>query len=148
MGASAKEKAQKIPTGPSQEDITARKKIFREFDVNGNNWLSLAEIDKGLRDVLELPELFDTKPVIMRAYQASLKKVRSNNPLTEGLVSRGAFKWTLIYLRFYYELWEDFEKMDAGDGDRRISEAEFVKGKDILVNEWKLKIDDPSAKFQ
>lgn len=84
----------------------------------------------------------------MRAYQASLLKVKSKSPLTEGLVSRGAFKFTLIYLRFYYELWEDFEKMDEGDGDRRISEAEFVKGKDILINDWKIKIDDPSAKFQ
>jgi hypothetical protein len=150
MGASAKEKAAQIPIGSTSEDIAARKKIFREFDVNGNNWLSLAEIDKGLRDVLEMPELFDTKPVIMRAYQASLKKVKSTNPLTEGLVSRGAFKFTLIYLRFYYELWESFEKIDTGaDGqDRRISEAEFVKGADILINDWKLKIDDPSAKFK
>lgn len=34
------------------------------------------------------------------------------------------------------------------DGERRISEVEFVKGKDILVNEWKLKIDDGPAKFK
>ena len=107
MGAGAKEKAQQIPIDSSKESIAARKKIFRNFDVNGNNWLSLAEIDKGLRDVLELPELFDAKPVIMRAYQASLKKVKSTNPLTEGLVSRGMFKWILVYMRFYYELWED-----------------------------------------
>ena len=82
----------------------------------------------------------------MRAYQASLHKVKSKDPLTEGLVSRGAFKFTLIYLRFYYELWEDFEKMEV-DGDRRISETEFVNGKDILIKDWKLKIDDPKAKF-
>ena len=44
-------------------------------------------------------------------------------------------------------MWEDFEKMDA-EGERRISEVEFVKGKDILVNEWHLKIDDASAKFK
>ena len=102
MGNSTKEKAQQIPIGSSPEDIAKRKKIFRDFDVNGNNWLSLAEIDKGLRDVLDMPEVFDAKPVIMRAYQASLHKVKSKNPLTEGLVSRGAFKFTLIYLRFYY----------------------------------------------
>lgn len=147
MGASAKEKAQQIPTDASPESIATRKKLFRAFDVNGNNWLSLAEIDKGLRDVLELPELFDAKPVIMRAYRSSLTKVKSKCELTDGLVSRGGFKWTLIYLRFYYELWEDFEKIDS-DGERRISEVEFTKGKDILINEWKLQIDDPHAKFE
>ena len=53
MGAnSPKEKAQQIPTDSSAESIRIRKKIFKEFDVNGNQWLSLAEIDKGLRDVL------------------------------------------------------------------------------------------------
>ena len=107
MGTSAKEKAQLIPIDSSAESIASRKKIFRDCDVNGNHYLSLAEIDRELRDVLELPELFDNKPVLMRAYQASLKKVKSTNPLTEGLVSRGMFKWILVYMRFYYELWED-----------------------------------------
>ena len=147
MGASAKEKAAQIPIDSSAESIAARKKIFRDFDVNGNAWLSLAEIDKGLRDVLEMPELFDAKPVIMRAYQASLKKVRSTNPLTEGLVSRGAFKFTLIYLRFYYELWEDFQTMDV-DGERRINLQEFLSGVDTLRNQWNMKIEDPEATFK
>lgn len=147
MGNSTKEKVQAIPLESDAAGIAARKKIFRGFDVNGNNWLSLAEIDKGLRDVLELPELFDAKPVIMRAYQASLLKVRSKNPVTEGLVSRGAFKFTLIYLRFYFELWEDFKTIDEG-GERVIDEAEFIKGSPLLINDWKLDIPDPSAKFK
>ena len=52
MGTSAKEKVQLIPIDSSAESIAARKKIFRDCDVNGNHYLSLAEIDKGLRDVL------------------------------------------------------------------------------------------------
>ena len=83
----------------------------------------------------------------MRAYQAGLKKVKSQNPLTEGLISRGAFKWVLIYLRFYYELWEDFQTMDV-DGERRINESEFVAGKDMLANDWHIKMEDPSATFK
>ena len=38
------------------------------MDVNGNGYLSLAEVDKGLRDVLALDEVFDCKPAIMRAF--------------------------------------------------------------------------------
>ena len=55
MGNSTKEKCAQIPVGDSAEDIAKRKKIFRDFDANGNNYLSLAEIDKGIRDVLNLP---------------------------------------------------------------------------------------------
>ena len=44
------------------------------IDINGNGYLSLAEVDKGLRDVLCIPLLFDTKPVIMRAFQAAKTK--------------------------------------------------------------------------
>jgi hypothetical protein len=36
--------------------------------MNGNGYLSLAEVDKGLRDVVKIPMLFDVKPVIMRAF--------------------------------------------------------------------------------
>jgi hypothetical protein len=36
--------------------------------MNGNGYLSLAEVDKGLRDVVKIPTIFDVKPVIMRAF--------------------------------------------------------------------------------
>lgn len=38
------------------------------MDVNANGYLSLAEVDKGLRDVLKCDQLFDCKPVIIRAF--------------------------------------------------------------------------------
>lgn len=49
-----------------------------------------------------MPELFETKPVIMRAYQASKNKIKAKSNLGEDYVSRAEFKWTLIYLRFFY----------------------------------------------
>ena len=36
--------------------------------MNGNGYLSLAEIDKGIRDTLKSDALFDAKPAIMRAF--------------------------------------------------------------------------------
>ena len=47
--------------------------------MNGNGLLSLAEIDKGLRDVIRLPALFKTKPVLMRAFTAAKTKVKSKS---------------------------------------------------------------------
>lgn len=33
------------------------------------------------------------------------------------------------------------------DNERRLSEKEFTNGAPILINEWKIKIDDPKATF-
>ncbi len=58
MGAASIEKVNKIPTGLSASSAQKRAVLFAQFDMNGNKYLSLAEIDKGIRDVLDLPELF------------------------------------------------------------------------------------------
>ena len=42
--------------------------MFSDFDPNGNGYLSLAEIDKGIRDVLFSDSIFDCKKPIMRAF--------------------------------------------------------------------------------
>ena len=49
------------------------------MDVNGNGYLSLAEIDKGMRDAIRIPILFDLKPVLMRAYQSARNKLKSKH---------------------------------------------------------------------
>ena len=45
--------------------------MFKDFDPNGNRLLSLAECQKGIRDVLKLPSLFECKPAIIRAFNYS-----------------------------------------------------------------------------
>jgi hypothetical protein len=49
-----RELAAKLPTGKSESDKALRNKIFQQFDPNGNGFLSLAEVDKGVHDVLGL----------------------------------------------------------------------------------------------
>jgi hypothetical protein len=52
MGSSSLEKVKNIPIGVSPEDREKRLVVYNQFDMNGNGYLSLAEIDKGIRDVL------------------------------------------------------------------------------------------------
>ena len=58
----------KLPYKKTDEQYQKRSEIWESIDVNGNGYLSLAEVDKGLRDVLQLDEIFDCKPAIMRAF--------------------------------------------------------------------------------
>jgi len=65
-------------TGSSQEDYEARKELWEAIDVNGNGFLSLAEVTKGVRDVIAVDELFDCIPAINR-FKCFHKKKEAEN---------------------------------------------------------------------
>lgn len=52
----------------SEADKAARKELFQKFDDDNSGYLSLAKIDKGIRDALGMEDLFEAKPVLIRAY--------------------------------------------------------------------------------
>ena len=99
----------------------------------------MAEIDKGMRDELQLPELFALKPVLMRAYMAARDKLKSSNPHGDDYVSRAEFRYLLKYLRQYYEYWVAFDNIDKDD-DRRISYEEFAAAKETM-EKWNISGD-------
>jgi len=65
--------------GKTAEHKEHRKALFRQIDFNGNGLLSLAELDRGMRDVLQCEEIFAAKPAIIRAFQAAKKVSQSKN---------------------------------------------------------------------
>jgi hypothetical protein len=70
-----------------------------QFDPNGNGFLSLAEVDKGIKDILSCDELFDVKPVIMRAFQAAKNSVKSKSEKGDDYIEKAEFRLFLVYLR-------------------------------------------------
>lgn len=114
-----------LPTGRTAADKSRRDKLFSDFDPNGNGFLSLAEIDKALRDAVKLPFLFECKPVIIRAFQAARKAVPPSAANHNGdFVSKRTFRLLLWYLKQYFNVWKIFSECDES-GDRRVSEDEF-----------------------
>ena len=73
--------------------------MWNYFDVNGNGYLSLAEVDKGMRDVVRLPQLFEIKPVLMRAFTAAKTYYKSNRKHGDDYVSKMEFRILLKYIR-------------------------------------------------
>lgn len=116
----------KLPTGRTAEAQKKRAELFLAFDPNGNGFLSLAEIDKGARDILQLNALFDCKPVLMRAFQAARKSDPPSAANHQGdYVTKRTFRLLLWYLKEYFNLWQLFVRADES-GDRRVSKDEFV----------------------
>lgn len=96
---------------PCDEEIV---KKFKEMDYNGNNIISLAEIDKYIS---EKYPIFDNKPALMRSYKAA----DTNN---NGFISLKEFKNLWKYIVYFNSLWDKFYDIDL-DSDRRISLNEF-----------------------
>ena len=89
----------KLPWHKTPEDLARRKAMWDSFDVNGNGYLSLAEVDKGMRDVVRLPALFALKPVLIRAFTEAKTIVKSKNKHSDDYISRGEFRFLLKYIR-------------------------------------------------
>ena len=131
----------KLPWHKTPEDLERRIAMWNLIDVNGNGYLSLAEVDKGMRDVVCLPALFALKPVLMRAFTAAKTKVKAKNIHGDDYITKGEFRFLLKFLRQYFEYWVAFDKIDTDD-DRRVSHAEFVQAKPML-EKWGIDMSQP-----
>lgn len=139
--------SQKLPAGKTPEEKNTRDRLFRDFDPNGNGYLSLAEVDKGLRDILRIDAIFNCKPAIMRAFQAAKKaNPDSRARLGADYITRSEFRLLLIYLRRYFELFLMFEGIDANN-DRRLTAEEFAAAAQ-KVEVWGIKSFYPELHFK
>ena len=138
----------KLPTDKSDPAQHAKRlEMFKQFDPNNNGYLSLAECDKGVRDILAIDGLFDAKPAIMRAFQAAKAvdvkgKAEKNR---DDFIQACEFRIFLQGLATYFEMYVMFSKVDKG-GDHRINKAEFTAAVPQMAK-WGVKITDPAAEF-
>ena len=135
----------KMPIKKTLEDRKKRKELWNKIDINGNNFVSLAEFDKGIRDVLNLPDIFKLKKVILRAFKAAKNKVKSSSKYGDEFVGWLEFRIILIYLRQYFEYYVMFCRIDSSN-DFKISINEFKKAIPTL-EKWGIKINDPESEF-
>merc|ERR1719203_900597 len=118
----------KLPCDKSDESKKKRKGIFMGWDKNGNRILSLAEIDKGIREELGVGDIGPTglAPVLMRAYQVArdygqgidMTKIYGMKAAMElkksdiyaSTVNLKEFRILLEYIAKYFQLFEVFKK--------------------------------------
>ena len=129
----------------TKEGLEKRTKMFNSFDPNGNGYLSLAEVDKGIRDVLRLPEVFHIKQVIMRSFQSAKDSVPNKTKHSGDYIERNEFRYFLCYLRQYFEFYEMFSRMNT-DNDKYVDYVEFVAALPFFET-WGIKVTDPERTF-
>ena len=136
----------RLPIKKTVEERTKRRQLWNAIDMNGNGYISLAEFDRGVRDVLNLPHIFSLKKVLIRAYNASKNKIKGKAKHSGDYVEWLEFRILLVYLRQYFEYYAMFCSIDTSD-DFKVDINEFKKAVPIL-EKWGVKITDPNAEFK
>jgi len=138
---------EKLPYQRTPEQKAKRRELFNQFDPNGNGYLSLAEVDKGMLDVLQCETLFDCKPAVMRAFQFAKDK-HPGSSVGEHYIEFREFRLFLQSLRQYFEYYQAFSRIDTGD-DNRVSKEEFTSDKiKTCLETWVGPIEDLEAEFE
>ena len=138
-----------LPFEDNPVDEDKRLKLFKSFDPNGNGYLSLAEVDKNVRDVLKSDDLFSMKPVLIRAFNASKDcgvSTKKNSKNAGDYVELEEFRYLLMYLYQYFQYYCEYMSMDS-DGDKKLSLDEFKKSRSMLESHG-LKVDDFEETFK
>ena len=78
------------------------------------------------------------KPVLIRAFTSAKNKMKSKSKYSDDYITRGEYRWLLMYLRIYYEYWVAFDRVDTDD-DRRIDFNEFEKAQ-ATMKQWGINI--------
>merc|ERR1712226_366038 len=116
---------EKLPFQRKKEAYEKRKSLWTQFDVNGNGFLSLAEVTKGIRDVIAVDELFDAIPAINRSFHHVKNVSKTPNEHGPDFIEFREFRLFLQTLRQYFEYYQAFDRLDSGD-DRRVDKEEFT----------------------
>ena len=136
----------KLPIKKTAEEREKRKQMWKIIDNNGNGYVSLAEFDKGVRDVLNLPDMFKLKKVLMRAFQAAKNKYKSKSTHGDDYVEWMEFRIILVYLRQYFEYYVMFCRVDTSD-NFKVDINEFKQAIPTL-EKWGIKVTDPVSEFK
>ena len=137
---------QRLPIKKTVEERKKRRQLWNAIDMNGNGYISLAEFDRGIRDVLNLPQIFSLKKVLIRAFNAAKNKIKGKSKHSDDYVEWLEFRILLVYLRQYFEYYVMFCRIDTSD-DFKVDINEFKKAIPTL-EKWGVKITDPIAEFK
>ena len=135
-----------LPFERTKAQKELRIQLWKRIDSNHDSHVTLAELDKGLKNVLHCYQVFQCKPVIIKAFtlakNANTKRQKHGNYY----IDFSEFRLVLLYLRQYFEYFQAFARIDIDD-DRQISKNEFMKsiGK---IELWTGPIKRPKKEFE
>jgi Ca2+-binding EF-hand superfamily protein len=123
----------KLKYRKTPEEEEERTTLFNLIDVNGNGFVSLAEIDKALPELMGCVALFNAKPAIIRAFMAAVNKPLPKNDdqafkkhSKDYIYAGEQFRVLIQYLHEFFQMYLIFQDIIDTDEDRRIDCQEWA----------------------
>ena len=89
--------------------------MWNQIDINGNSYVSLAEVDKGLKEAIQSEALYEAKPAIIRAFNFAKEYTKGTTKYADDYLEKKDFRIFLVALRVRFEYLVAFNKIDTGD---------------------------------
>jgi len=133
-----------LPLGEGDQEKAFLEHMYEQATTGHIGEMTMNEMDRFIRDTLKCHALFNCRPVLEKAISASrVKRKRKKLGRGEDLISFQEFRFCLLYVRRYFELWLMFQLIDK-NGDRCVSLEEFVAAVPFLQH-WGSKITEEEA---
>ncbi len=134
-----------LPLGEAAEAKNYIEKMYEKACPGHLGDMTIDEMDKFVRDVLKCHALFNCKPVLQKGLQmAKMRKTPKKKVSSAESINAEEFRFCLLYVRRYFELWLMFQLIDK-NGDRCVSLEEFVAAVPFLQH-WGSKINEAQAR--
>jgi len=72
---------------------------FNSIDKSRKKYLTYAEVEKGLIDIIKLPTFFDLPPVLRRAFEAAVSDIKKVDEDYRDEITNRNYRLMLKYLR-------------------------------------------------
>lgn len=152
--------ASALPSGDDPESEERRRKLFTQWDKNGNGILSLNEVDSSMRELMDGVMggflrssqhgwSHSWKPVLMRAFmhaKDSNKGAKKRGQRNDDYVELDEMRLLMCYMVRYFELYVAFSRIDTGH-DRRFDLDEFVAALPSLRS-WGIHVPETDAESE
>jgi len=101
-----------------------RNEMWFLFNVNENPGLTVFELEKGIVEMTQSGDLFDSENAINLAFEYA-QNTKDPEKGMENLVDRGQFRLFIRILKMIFEFYQAFNWIDS-DGDHEINKTEFT----------------------
>jgi len=128
-----------------------RDQLWKQWDQNANGWLSLAEVDDAIKNILDthLRKAKDAdakgsseaiwrryRPSYIRAFNNAKDAHAGSDKREDDYVSKEEFRLLICYLRYYATWFEVFMMVDTSSDGKAESDADYSDRR-IDPNEWR-----------
>ncbi|XP_023334495.1 uncharacterized protein LOC111705996 [Eurytemora carolleeae] len=125
-----------FPTEDTEEHQEQRNEMWFLFNVNENPGLTIFELEKGIVQMTQTGDIFDSERAINDAFEHAKNAKLDKAEGMEEMLDKDQFNLFLRSIRMIFEFYQAFNWIDS-DGDHIITKTEFTSQEvEKVIESW------------